>query len=379
MISEYVRAMRFLYEKEFLAPKRANAAAAIAELYRERGLSTDTAIEAGYLVHLGLATIAAADSTRRIERVLIVGPGLDLAPRTGLLEVGEPESYQPYAVLDSLVQLGLGRAEQVVIVGGDVNPRVVDRLRSAGNRDVTLSLVTGIGESKTVRFDEGYRSYVGRLGSSIGTPLSAPVTGPRLAGHLKKALRPSPAAARAITAARLDIVTDRLDGDRFDLVVVTNVFPYLSDVELTLALANIAAMLEPGGVLIHNEPRALAREVTAELGLPVTHSRTAIIATVEGSATPLYDSVFVHVRLPLPLEPGRDLRQPRVVRLRRDLPELRVAEGGAGEARVPRRVRQVDHFDSQHEPAAPAGAEVLVERHVDAAAARAANAGKNAR
>ena len=296
LISEYVRAMRFLYEKEFLAPKRADSTAAIAELYRERGLSTDTAIEAGYLVHLGLATIAAADSTRRIERVLIVGPGLDLAPRTGLLEIGEPESYQPYAVLDSLVELGLARPGQVVIIGGDVNQRVVDRLRSAMKREVTLHLVTGIGESKSVRFDDGYRGYFSRLSNSIGVPLPAPAIDPRYAAHLKKTVRVSSAAVRAITASRVDIVTDRFNGEPFDLVVVTNVFPYLSDIELTLALSNIAAMLKPGGVLLHNEPRALVGELTAELGLSLTHSRTAVIASVEGAKTPLYDRVFVHVR-----------------------------------------------------------------------------------
>ena len=274
---------------------RADSADAVAALYRARGLSTDTAIEAGYLVHLGLATVAAADKSRRIDRVLIVGPGLDLAPRTGLIDAGEPESYQPYAVADSLVALGLTSPERLGVVGADVNPRVVEWLVGAGTRDVTLTLMTGIGETKAVKFDSGYRSYFSALGKAIGAVMPDAALDSRYAGHLKKALRVSPV-SRTITGARLDIVTGRLDGDPFDLVVVTNVFPYFNDVELVLALANIAAMLEPGGVLIHNEPRALAREVTAELGLPVTHSRTAVIATVEGSATPLYDSVFVHVR-----------------------------------------------------------------------------------
>ncbi len=294
--TEYVRAMRFLYEKEFVAPKRADSTAAIAALYRERGLSTDTAVEAGYLVHLGLATVGAADSARRIQRVLVVGPGLDLAPRTGLIEAGEPESYQPYAIADSLVMLGLARTERLVVLGADVNPRVVDRLSGAGKRDVALTLVTGIGDTRLVKLDDGYRSYFTRLGSAIGTALPEPALGPRYAGHLKKALRVSPAASRVITSARLDVVIERLDGDQFDLVVVTNVFPYMSDVELTLALANIAAMLGPGGVLIHNEPRALVGDVTAELGLPLTYSRTAVIATVEGAPAPLYDNVFVHVK-----------------------------------------------------------------------------------
>ena len=81
---EYLRAMRFIYQKEFVAQPA--GAAAVAELYRARGLSTDTAVEAGYVVYTGLGIIRALEPERRIRRVLIVGPGLDLAPRTGLVE-----------------------------------------------------------------------------------------------------------------------------------------------------------------------------------------------------------------------------------------------------------------------------------------------------
>src|SRR5262249_25695671 len=66
----YLRAMRFLYEKEF----ESRVAADVAGLYQTRGLSTDTAVEAGYLVHLGLATMHALDAGYRVRRALIVGP-----------------------------------------------------------------------------------------------------------------------------------------------------------------------------------------------------------------------------------------------------------------------------------------------------------------
>src|SRR5207244_2448165 len=94
----------------------------------------------------------------------------------------------------------------------------------------------------------------------------------------------------------LDVAAERLDGDLFDLVIATNVFPYLDDTNLTLALANIAAMLAPGGVLLHNEARSLVGDVTNDLELPLAAARRMSIATVRGSATPLYDSVFIHVK-----------------------------------------------------------------------------------
>jgi hypothetical protein len=94
-------------------------------------------------------------------------------------------------------------------------------------------------------------------------------------------------------AIPLDIVVERIDR-RFDLIVVTNVFPYLSDTELLLALTNITAMLAPGGVLLHNEPRPILAEATSAVRLALVHSRSVVIATVAGGESPLYDSIWMH-------------------------------------------------------------------------------------
>ncbi len=291
LLPEYVRSMRFLYQKEFAARAAPDAAARIAALYRTRGLSTDTAIEAGYLVHLGLATLKASDPERRIQRVLIVGPGLDLAPRTGLLEAGPPESYQPYAIVDSLVGLNLSQLDRLQVLGADVNPRVVQHLARANGAGVALTLLSGVGDSDSLTLQDDFRHYFERLGGSLAPTEVMLSHGDR--GHLRKSIQVRPEASRIVDGASLNIVTERLEGERYDLVVATNIFPYLDDVSLAMALANIAAMLAPGGVLLHNESRPLLGELTTELGLPVAYTRTAIIATVRG-APPLYDSVFVH-------------------------------------------------------------------------------------
>ena len=293
LLQEYARSMRFLYQKEFGSRDGSDPAATIAALYRTRGLSTDTAIEAGYLVHLGLATLKASDPAWRIQRVLIVGPGLDLAPRTGLLEIGPPESYQPYAVVDSLVGLNLSRLDQLQVVGGDVNPRVVQHLARANGANVSLTLLSGVGDTDSVTLQDDFRSYFESLGRSIDSAHDVKAQPHGYHGHLRKAIRVRPEISRIVDGAGLNIVTERLEGAPYDLVVATNIFPYLDDLSLAMALANIAAMLAPGGILLHNEPRPLMGELTAELGMPLTNARTAIIATVRG-APPLYDSAFVH-------------------------------------------------------------------------------------
>jgi hypothetical protein len=292
---EYLRAMRFVYEKEFVAQRAERPADSIAELYRSRGLSTDTAVDAGYLVYLGLGVFKSLEPERRIRRVLIVGPGLDLAPRTALVEAGPPESYQPWAVIDALVGLGLSSVEDLTVVAADINPRVVDHLRRSAAAPPLLILVSGIRATDSITLSREYRDYFAGLGSAVGDMDARPIL-TAAEGHLRKAVRVRAAVARTLQSAALDLVTERLDTPAFDLVVATNILPYFDDTELTLALTNIAGMLAPGGVFLHNEPRPLVGELTQMLGLRFEQSRHAVIATVRGAAAPLGDSVFLHRR-----------------------------------------------------------------------------------
>ncbi len=290
LVREYTRAMKFVYDKEFVAQRAGPDA--VVELYRSRGLSTDTEVEAGYVVHTGLGILKSLDAAARIRRVLIVGPGLDLAPRTGFLETGAPQSYQPWAVIDALVSLGLSRIDNLSVVAADINPRVVDYLTNASRSPPALTLVSGIAETSSVRLARDYRDYFDGLGRSIGE-VTTQAPPKELAGHLSKAVRVHTAAARALYAEQLDIVTARLDGEQFDLIVATNILPYFDDVQLMLALANIQAMLAPGGTFMHNESRPQLGELASAIGVPFEQSRQVTIASVTG-APPLADTIWLH-------------------------------------------------------------------------------------
>ena len=295
LASEYLRAMRFVYEKEFVAQKTQHPADAVADLYRTRGLSTDTAVEAGYLVHLGLAVAKGLQPDRRIRRVLIVGPGMDLAPRTGFREV-PPESYQPWAVIDALVATGLAVLDDLEVTAADINPRVVAHLRRSAASPPTLQLTTEIAAKDGVSFTRDYREYFVGLGARLTMQAKAPAVTGNAAGHLEKSVRVGTAAARVLFAEQLDIVTERLTGSPFDLVIATNILPYFDDRQLALAVSNVAGMLAPGGLFLHNEARPILGELTAAFGLPFEQARHAVIATVSGAPAPLFDSVFLHVR-----------------------------------------------------------------------------------
>ena len=286
---EYARAMRFLYEKEFADKARASLAKTV--LYQARGLSTDTSVDAGFVVYLALGALRQLEPNRQIQRVLIIGPGLDLAPRTGLDETGPPQSYQPFAVMDALFRTALADPTTLRVSAVDINPRVVTWLRSVRGTAPRLALHSGISETAQVRLTDDYRTYFASLGETVG--VVRPVRGAGGSPRMAKSLQVSPTVTTVVDAALLDITVERLD-ERYDLIVVTNVFPYLSDPELLLALSNVVRMLKPGGVLLHNEPRPLLADATLALGLPLIHARSAVVATVERGPSPLYDSIWIH-------------------------------------------------------------------------------------
>jgi hypothetical protein len=281
LAEEYARAMRFLYEKEF-----ARGGSAI---YQMRGLSTDTSIDASYVVYLSLAVLRRLEPARQIRSVLVIGPGLDLAPRTGLSEAGAPQSSQPFAVVDALLGTGLSARGTLRVTAADINPRVSDWVSGVRGTRPTLSLVAGIAETADVQLTDDYREYFTNVGRAIGA--ERPLRG-LAPGRLGKSVGVVAGITDTIDAATIDITVERLQA-RYDLVVVTNLFPYFSDPELLLAISNITAMLNPGGILIHNEPRPILADALFELGIPLLQARTGVIATVEGRPT-LYDAAWMH-------------------------------------------------------------------------------------
>jgi hypothetical protein len=98
-------------------------------------------------------------------------------------------------------------------------------------------------------------AYWQRWGSAIGREVQA-VAPPAAAGIVRaRAVRIQPAVVSAIDPRDLNVVLDRLampEGERFDLIVATNVLVYYDVLEQALAASNVAAMLRSGGVFVTN-------------------------------------------------------------------------------------------------------------------------------
>jgi len=287
---DYLRVARFLYKKEFVAPRDA---AEVARLYQTRSHSSDTQIDAGFGVYIGLGVIHALEPAFRARRVLVVGPGLDLAPRTDLIDVADLQSYQPLAVADALLSLSLASADDLRVHSVDVNPRVVRAVEQLARDGVTWHLFSGLTETPERMLSAEYREYLERLGRAIGDEIKAPrqVASNRQHQH---SIGVRATAAKTFSAQSLNVITERLTDASFDVIIVTNVLPYFDDRELMLALANLSAMLRAGGYLLHNEARDGLADLSGAAGIPAIQMRTAILGGP--AARPLYDIVWIHQR-----------------------------------------------------------------------------------
>ena len=234
----------------------ADATTAFAErsrVFRERGLSGDSSVLTQFAVDRAICGLRDRGVLGRpIERVAIVGPGLDFADKQEGLDFYPPQSLQPFTLSDSLLRCDLAARRSLRMTTLDINPRVNAHLRRAAAR-ASYRLVfpwnTGMGWT-----DEAAAYWKG-AGDRIGTPFT--VDGPGvLPGVRARGIAVASDIVRMIRPLEASIVSDRIDlpdRERFDLVVATNVLLYYDTFEQTLALGAIAAMLRPGGVLLTND------------------------------------------------------------------------------------------------------------------------------
>jgi hypothetical protein len=268
-IAEYLGRVRRRMIDEFAAMDRALAsvkagpdagarAGAYASVFRERGLSSDTSLLADYGVSVAIDVLRAQRilEAGTVRRVAIAGPGLDFTNKADGYDFYPQQSIQPFALIDTLRRTGLA-VEDLSVATFDVNPRVNAHLQravagaGAGERyRVTLPL------DGNERWSPGLLTFWSELGRRIGeeTPPPAP---PAAAGSVRvRSVLVSPAVVRSIAPHELNVVYERLEpqtpAQGFDLIVATNLLVYYDVFEQALALANVAAMLRPGGVFLTN-------------------------------------------------------------------------------------------------------------------------------
>ena len=226
--------------------------------FRDRGLSSDTSLLIDFAVEEALRATRDRGLLAEggVRRVGIVGPGLDFTDKDEGYDFYPQQTIQPFAVIDSLVELGLAPPAGPSVTAFDLNPRIIRHLEAARERAAAGEpYVLALPRNLDLPWNGPLVRYWERLGAAIGDA-AGDLDAPPGAGNVRvRAVHVRPSVVLSIAAADLNIVLQRLEplppGKLFDLIVATDILVYYDVFEQSLALANVAAMLRPGGDIHH--------------------------------------------------------------------------------------------------------------------------------
>lgn len=200
-----------------------------------------------------------SDEKPPVKNVLVIGPGLEEF-HVMLRESIPRQSYEPYALIDSLLEFKWADLAKLQVDMLDVSPRVVKHFRRViegsynGENHKLYCLPYGVASVKPVT----------EFGSGLGSVNFADgVKGARIESgeNGERILTIHPKISQRMKIMEGNIITDHVaDEGSYDLVVILNTFMYFSNEERLLALENITRLMAPGGILITDLP---SEEVSA--------------------------------------------------------------------------------------------------------------------
>jgi hypothetical protein len=255
------------------------------KLYRERGLSLDTTLSPNFAIEESLKAMKGRGLWQKwieaggLRKVAVIGPGLDFTDKASGYDFYPEQTIQPFALVDSLLRLGLAKANELQVTAFDLSPRTLDHLARARRRAKGGSpYVVQLPHDPQAKWKPELVKYWEAFGDQIGKP-AAPWPAPAAMSDLKlRATRIAPAFVARVSPVDLNIVHQRMAAPQdFDLIIATNILVYYDVFEQSLALANIESMLRDGGFLLSNN---------ALLELPVGKMKSVNYLTVVYSDRP---------------------------------------------------------------------------------------------
>ena len=247
-----------ILEQAKLLGNRSEEFAERSRLFSTRGLSSDTSLPPNFALEQSLKAMLDRKliSAGAIRRVAIIGPGLDITDKEEGFDFYPQQTIQPFAIIDSLLRLGLAQPGELQLTTLDLSPRVnahISRAHSMAAQGQTYTLQ--LPRSVEAGWKPEVIKYWTQFGDHIGTPTTA-MQPPTTAGNLvTRAVKVRAEIVSRITPLDLNIVLQRLnlpEDQRFDLIVATNIFIYYDVFEQSLCLRNVETMLRRGGFLLTN-------------------------------------------------------------------------------------------------------------------------------
>jgi hypothetical protein len=212
-------------------------------LFQARGVSLDTSWQPNFAIERSLEALKSKGllATESVQRAAVIGPGLDFTDKEEGYDFYPPQTIQPFAVFDSLVRLGLARADALQITTMDVSARVNDHIAHARESvQASSPYILQLTLDPAVKWKPEAAAYWKEWGGRIGAPTPA-LKPPAEAGRVEtRAIKVRPEVLLRIAPVDLDVVVERLEERNqkylFDLFISTNVLVYYNLFEQGLAL-----------------------------------------------------------------------------------------------------------------------------------------------
>lgn len=225
------------------------------QLFSRRGLSSDTSLKPNLAVENALRELKEKGMAIKVERVAIIGPGLDFTDKDDGYDFYAPQTIQPFAVIESLLKVGLADKRKLRVDTFDLSPKVNDHikkfaLRAKRGQDYRVHLPIDLDQKWSPEFIKYWEAFGQIIGKSarIAETESIPNTKDRVVDIRGEFLT-------KVNAFDTNIVLQRPSLDektRYDLIIGTNIFLYYNAFEQGLAMRNLDKMLSKGGLLLSN-------------------------------------------------------------------------------------------------------------------------------
>src|SRR5580700_147736 len=228
-------------------------------LYENRGLSADTSLMTNYALEETLRELVAKGvlAEGKVRRIAVIGPGLDFTNKHSGYDFYPLQTIQPFAVMETVVRLKLGKPDEVEVVTMDLNPGVNAHIAKLARdaregRPYTVQLP----RDEAADWPQPAVAYWEHFGEIIGAQ-TKPLAVPRaLGGVTLRAIAIAPRFASRVTPLNLNVVAQCAElehGQAFDLVIATNILVYYDRLQQGLAMASIARMMNSGGIFLAND------------------------------------------------------------------------------------------------------------------------------
>ena len=254
------------------------------QMFQDRGISTDSSLWPNFLIDQHLKHMVEKGLLKQgsVRRVAIVGPGLDFVNKNAGTDFYPPQTIQPFAVMDSLAKYGLADLASIELYTFDISSRVnvhiaEARKKAATGIAYTVQLPWRVSDQWSDALNREFANYWNSLGKQVGRPVTA-ATVPSEASDIRvRAVEVRPQLVERLVPVDMNVVFQRagLPADQqFDIIIGTDIFVYYGDVEQSLARANIATMLKPGGYLLSDDklPNTVPSGLAEDLATSITIS-----------------------------------------------------------------------------------------------------------